>query len=69
MKKNQTNNIRILYIILPGGSRGIIKYHSNQYVNCWEQWRTDESGDVLNLSKADKKLFWRFLGINKLVRN
>ena len=28
---------------LPGDSRGITKYHSNQHVRCSKQWRTDES--------------------------
>ena len=46
---------------VPGDSQGITKYHSNQYVSCWNQWRTDESRDVLCLSEANEKLFWWFL--------
>ena len=30
----------------PGDSQGITKYLSDQYVNCWKQWRTDDSDHV-----------------------
>ena len=32
----------------PGYSQEITKYHSDQYVNCWNQWRTEALGDVLS---------------------
>ena len=44
----------------PGDSWGITKYHSNQYVCCWKQWRTDELVDVLCPSGAYEKIFWCF---------
>ena len=48
---------------LPSDSQGITKYRSNQYVNCSNQWRTDESGKVLCLSEAYEKFFWWFLDL------
>ena len=44
--------------VTPGDSQGIIKYHSNQCVRCWKQWRTDELDDVLCPSGAYEKVFW-----------
>ena len=50
--------------VLPGDFRGITKYHSNQYMSCWKQWRTDESIDVLYCSGVYEKVFWWFLDLN-----
>ena len=51
---------------IPGDSRGIIKYHSNQYVHCWKQWRTDELVDVLCPLGAYEKVF---LDLSQSVSN
>ena len=52
-------NSAVIYFCrkLPGVSRGITKYRSNQYVSCWKQWRTDELVDVLCPSGAYEKVF------------
>ena len=47
--------------ISPGDSREITKYRSDQYVNCWKQWRTDESVEVLCLSEDYKSFSGGFL--------
>ena len=53
----------------PGDSQGITKYHSNQYVNCWNHSRKDKSCDVLCLSEAYEKLLWWFLGFSSTGTN
>ena len=42
----------------PGDSRGVTKYHSNQYVRCWKQWRTDWLGYVVCPLGTYEKVFW-----------
>ena len=54
---------------LTGVSRAITKYHSNQYVSCWKQWRTDELVDVLCPSGAYQKVFWWCLDLSQFVSN
>ena len=55
--------------VYPGDSPGITKYHSDQYMRCWKQWRTDELVDVLCLSAAHKKVFLFFLDPNQFASN
>ena len=55
--------------IYPGDSGGIIKHHSNQYVRCWRQWRTDELVDVLCPSETYEKVFWWFLDLTQFASN
>ena len=43
---------------LPGDFQGITKYHSNQYLLCSKQWRTDELVDVY----VSRRLMKRFSG-------
>ena len=58
-------SVRALYFgyvdTFPGDSRGITKYHSNQYVSCWKQWRTDELADVLRPRGLMKRFSGGFL--------
>ena len=54
---------------LPGDSRRVTKYHSNQYVSCWKQWRTDELVDVLCPSGAYEKVFWWVLDLSQFDSN
>ena len=58
-----------VWAYIPGDSRGIIKYHSNQYVRCQKQWRTDELVDLLCRSGVYGKVFWWFVDLNKFVSN
>ena len=72
--RNQRNVLNIhpnkmIQTNLPGDSRGIIKYHSNQCVSCWKRWRTDELVDVLCPSGACEKVFWWFLDLSQFVSN
>ena len=55
--------------VFQGDSLGIIKYHSNQYVRCWKQWRTDELVDVIFPSGAHGKVFWWFLDLSQFASN
>ena len=54
---------------ISGDSWGITKYHSNQYVRCWKQWRTDELVDVSCPLGAYEKVFWWSLDLNQFASN
>ena len=43
--------------MLPGDFQGITKYHSDGYVSCWKQCRTDELVDVFCPSGAYEENF------------
>ena len=54
--------VTLQFLFLHGRQpRGITKYHSNRYVSCWNQWRTDDSSDVLCLSEANESFSGDFL--------
>ena len=57
-------------VVTPGDSRGITKYHSNQYVRCSrKQWQMDELVDVLCPSGAYEIVFWWFLDLSQFASN
>ena len=53
---------------IPVDSWGSPRYHSNQKVSCWDQWRSDELADVLCPWEAFK-LSWWFFGPNQFAGN
>ena len=53
----------------PGHFQEITKYHSNQYMCCWKQWKTEKLVDVLCFLGDYEKLFWWFLDLNQFASN